>query len=86
MEKQLSEVVNWGAWRGHGSYRGAESGCQMGPWHGVQPGETPSCLLCPLAPAHPSMGSWWALPEAVGDNVNLGTESKRARRDPGVAW
>ena len=40
MEKWLREVVNLGARWGHGSYSGAESRCQMGPWHGVQPGET----------------------------------------------
>lgn len=51
MEKWLREVVNWEP-GGVMVLTGAESRCQMGPWHGVQPGET---LLptAPLAPAHP---------------------------------
>lgn len=55
MEKQLREVVNWGAWRGHGSYRGAESRCQMGPWCGVQPGET-QLPAVPTGPSKPLRG------------------------------
>ena len=61
------------------------AGARWGPGVGCSLGR-PSCLLCPLAQANPFVGSWWALPEALGDNVSLGTESERARHVPGVAW
>lgn len=91
MEKWLREVVNLGARRGHGSYRGAESRCQMGPWHGVQPGETqlPAVPNGPSAPLRRLLVGTARSPGGQckpGDNVSLGTESKRACHVPGVAW